>query len=75
MLPLRMDRHFNAIILLAGLVNIALALVLVPAYAQMGMAVSVVVAEAIVTGAMIIVLRCRRLDPWSVQPEREAIAA
>jgi PST family polysaccharide transporter len=75
MLPLRLDRQFNWIIAGAGFINIALAFGLVPRAGQMGMAISVVIAEAIATGAMIVVLRCRRLDPWSAQPREDAIAA
>ncbi|HTF67825.1 MAG TPA: oligosaccharide flippase family protein, partial [Edaphobacter sp.] len=75
MLPLRLDKQFNWIILAAGVVNILLSICLVPRYGQMGMASSVIVAEMIVTGSLIFVLRHRRLDPWSEQPQQEEAIA
>jgi PST family polysaccharide transporter len=77
MLPLRLDKEFNVIMLSAGALNLALALLLAPRYQQMGMAVSVVLAEILVTGSMVVLLRRRKLDPWADMPEvevREAAA-
>jgi len=65
MLPLGLDRAFNAIILIAGLINLVLAVVLAPIYAARGMAWAVVIAEAFVTGGMYLHLRGQRLDPLS----------
>ena len=65
MLPLGMDRAFNTIILLAGLVNLALAVALATSYADVGMAWAVVAAEGFVTGSMYLVLRSQKLDPAS----------
>jgi PST family polysaccharide transporter len=65
MLPLGMDRPFITIVLLAGLINVGLALVLAPRFAGMGMACAVVAAETFVTAAIYLLLRCRRLDPLS----------
>lgn len=65
MLPLGLDRPFNAIILVAGLLNFSLALVLAPLYSSVGMAWAVVCAEVFVTSAMYLLLRYRRLDPLS----------
>jgi PST family polysaccharide transporter len=75
MLPLRLDKEFNLIILSAGALNLALALLLTPRYQQMGMAVSVVLAEILVTGSMVLLLRRRKLDPWSAVPEMEEAVA
>jgi PST family polysaccharide transporter len=75
MVPLRLDRQFNWIIAGAGLLNLLLALILVPISGQMGMAVSVVIAELVVTAAMILVLRTRRLDPWSAESQKVEVAA
>lgn len=75
MLPLRMDRDFNTIILSAGALNIILALLLTPHFHQTGMAVSVVLAEMVITGSMVVLLRRRKLDPWSAMPELEEAAA
>ena len=72
MLPHRLDRQFNWIIVLAGIFNIAAALVLVPLYQQTGMAVSVVLAEIAVTGAMAVVLWRRRMTPWTAVPSQAA---
>lgn len=82
MLPLRLDRQFNWIIVAAGLTNVALALVLVPRFGHMGMATGVDVAELMVTASVFALLRYRRLDPWSAEfptesqkVQKEAIAA
>lgn len=69
MLPLGMDRPFNTIILIAGLINVALAVALAPAYLAMGMAWSVVSAEVFVTASFYLLLRWRRLDPMSYSPQ------
>jgi polysaccharide transporter, PST family len=68
MLPLRMDREFNMIILLAGVLNLGLALILARRYGSIGMAISVACAETLVTGGTFFALRRRRLDPWSARP-------
>lgn len=75
MLPLRLDREFNVIIILAGLLNVLLALELVPRWHQLGMAASAVFAEALVTGAMILILRRRRLVPWGTFSHQEVTLA
>lgn len=64
MLPLRMDREFNRITILAGLLNVGLALILARRYGAMGMAVSVACAETFVTLSTVVALRRRGLDPW-----------
>jgi PST family polysaccharide transporter len=74
MLPLGMDRAFNKIILLAGFINIVLALVLAPNYREMGMAWAVVIAETFVSATMYLLLRSRKLDPLSYPVVREADA-
>jgi PST family polysaccharide transporter len=75
MLPLRLDKEFNMIILIAGAFNLALALLLTPRFQQIGMAVSVALAETLVTASMVLLLRRRRLDPWSARPQVKGIAA
>jgi polysaccharide transporter, PST family len=67
MLPLRMDREFNVIILLAGVLNVVLALILARRYGSIGMAISVACAETLVTAGAFFALRRRRLDPWSAR--------
>ncbi len=67
MLPLRLDWLYSRIIIAAGALNVLLAFLLVPRYAQFGMAVSVVMAEILVTVGIVWVLRKRRLDPWSIK--------
>jgi polysaccharide transporter, PST family len=74
MLPLGMDRAFNTIVLLAGVINLSLALLLAPLYTDMGMAWAVVIAEAFVSATMYVVLRSRKLDPLSYPVVREAEA-
>lgn len=75
MLPLGMDRAFNSIIVLAGLINLTLAVILAPLYAEIGMAWAVVGAETLVTGAMYLLLRWRKLDPmnYSQKVENEIV--
>lgn len=63
MLPLRLDTEFNKIIIVAGLVNIGLAVLLAPSYGATGMAASVVSSEALVTTLMSVVLWRRGLTP------------
>jgi PST family polysaccharide transporter len=63
MLPLGLDSAFNRIILAAGILNIVLAVILAPTFAQMGMACSVLTCEVLVTAGMYIALRRRGLDP------------
>lgn len=64
MLALRLDKELNWIILGAGLVNLAGALVLGHRYQALGMAVSLVIAESFVAVAALVFLRRRKLEPW-----------
>jgi PST family polysaccharide transporter len=75
MLPLGMDRAFNSIVLLAGVINLSLALLLAPLYTDMGMAWAVVIAETFVSATMYLVLRSRKLDPLSYAVVHEAEVA
>jgi PST family polysaccharide transporter len=65
MLPLRLERLLNVILLGAGLLNLTLALVLAPLYAQLGMAWAVVAAELFVTVGIYTALWRRGLDPMT----------
>ena len=65
MLPLGLDRAFNTIIILAGLINLGLAVVFAPLFGGVGMAWAVVTAEIFVTGGIYLLLRLRKLDPMS----------
>ena len=69
MLPLGLERAFNMIIVLAGLVNIGMATALASDYKGLGMAWAVVCAEAFVAVSIYAVLRFRKLDPLSHQPK------
>lgn len=71
MLPLGLDRSFNTIIMLAGLINIALAVMLAGFYGELGMAWAVVSAEAFVTASMYVLLRRWKLDPMSYPRKME----
>jgi PST family polysaccharide transporter len=75
MLPLGMDRAFNKIVLLAGGINLVLALVLAPIYMDKGMAWAVVIAETFVSVSMYLVLRSQNLDPlhYPVVPEGDPV--
>lgn len=64
MLPLRMDRPLTAVILGAGLLNLALTLVLAPRYFALGTAWAVVVSELILmVGSIYVSLRWRNPNP------------
>jgi PST family polysaccharide transporter len=63
MLPLGLDSAFNRIILGAGILNIVLAIVLAPLFAQMGMAWAVLTCQIFVTVGIYLALRRRGLDP------------
>jgi PST family polysaccharide transporter len=69
MLPLGLDRPFNIITVLAGLVNIGMATALASSYRDLGMAWAVVCAEIFVTASLYVVLRSRKLDPLSHRPK------
>lgn len=69
MVPLGLDRAFNIITFLAGLINIGLAVVLASTYKDIGMAWTVVCAELFVAVSLYGVLRSRRLDPLSYRPK------
>lgn len=56
MLPCGMDRAFNLIIFCSGILNVALSSILAPRFGAVGMAVAVLVTEAVVTASMVAVL-------------------
>jgi PST family polysaccharide transporter len=64
MLPLGMDWIFNAIVVSAGVTNIAVMLIIAPSYAHIGAAIAAVVAEIFVTLAMLAVLIKHNLFPF-----------
>src|SRR5579862_743345 len=74
MLPLGMDRAFNSVVLLAGGVNVVLALILVPHYADFGMAWTAVVSEAVIAIGFYLTLRYYKLDPFQPLLEAEEVA-
>ncbi len=63
MLPLKMDRVFNIIIVSGGILNVALAFLWAPRWQHVGMAAAVVCSEAFVTVGMTSVLCYRNLFP------------
>ncbi|HKT12763.1 MAG TPA: flippase [Terriglobia bacterium] len=63
MVPLGMDRQFNRVILAGGVLNLVLAVVFAPQFAQLGMAAAVVATEIFVVLALYLVLRRRKLTP------------
>lgn len=74
MLPLRLDRAFNTIIVTSGVINLSLATAFAPRYAAHGMAWAVVCAETFVTIAMYVVLRRWKLGPVGQWPKAEGEA-
>jgi PST family polysaccharide transporter len=75
MLPLRLDSAYTRIIVAGGVLNILLAIWLVPRYQAKGMAMSVAAAELLVTIAVFTVLRLYKADPWSQGKSRSRDAA
>jgi len=63
MLPLGLDRSFNLVMLSAGAIDLALALMVAPRYADFGMAWVAVTSEALIALGFYVVLRFHRLDP------------
>jgi PST family polysaccharide transporter len=56
MLPLGMDKEFNTITIVAGIFNVTVAFLIVPRYAYMGMAWSIVMTEFLVASCQFCVL-------------------
>lgn len=67
MLVLGKDRAFNVIISSAGLLNLLLALFLIPRMGHVGMACAVVLVEVFVTGTIWLYLWQRGKTPWQVR--------
>jgi PST family polysaccharide transporter len=65
MLPLGMEAVYNKIIIVAGFLNLTLALCWASRWQQMGMACAVVVSEYLVTIAVCIVLVRRKISPFT----------
>ncbi len=63
MVPLGLDRQFNRVILAGGVLNLVLAVVFAPRFAQLGMAAAVVATEVFVALALYLTLRRRKLSP------------
>ncbi|MGA8182110.1 MAG: oligosaccharide flippase family protein, partial [Terriglobia bacterium] len=63
MVPLGLNRQFNRVILAGGALNLVLAVVLAPRFAQLGMAAAVVATEVFVVLSLYLTLRRRKLSP------------
>jgi PST family polysaccharide transporter len=66
MLALGLDRLVNAIVISACVLNVSLAVILVPHYLQVGMAVAVVASETLVAFGLYALLRLKDLDPLAI---------
>jgi polysaccharide transporter, PST family len=76
MLALGLDRFVNAVIFSASVLNVSLAVILVPHYLHVGMAIAVVASEALVAVGLFAILRIQHLDPFAVATaEEEPITA
>ena len=71
MLPLRLDRQFNKVVLAAGALNIGLAVALAPRFAQLGMASAVVIVELFVTITLYVTLHRQGLNPLSARQDTQ----
>lgn len=63
MLPFRQDKWFLAILIIAGFLNVLLALIFVPLWQAIGMAIAVTLTELYVTTSMFFYLRAKGLFP------------
>ena len=72
MVPLGLDRQFNRVILAGGTLNLALAVVFAPRFAQLGMAAAVVTTEVFVVLTLYVTLRRRKLSPLRGSPMDQA---
>lgn len=66
MIPMNLDKPFNTIILVAGIINLILVFILVPIYSYIGMAYATIIVELLVTLSMCIYLLWIRKSPWQV---------
>lgn len=71
MLALGLDRLVNKLMFAAGVLNVLLAVALVPRYLHVGMAIAVVTAEALVTFGLYAVVRIKHIDPLAIARLRE----
>lgn len=69
-LPMGLDRPFYAFVVAAGIINVLLALVLAPRWGAVGMAVSVVVADSVVTGGLLWLARHKGREIWRMRPRQ-----
>jgi polysaccharide transporter, PST family len=63
MLPLGLDRQFNRVVLAAGALNLVLAGILAPRFAETGVASAAVISEAVLTLALYFTLHRQALNP------------
>ena len=64
MLPLRLDRQFNLVILTSGIGAVAMGVLLAPLMGALGVAIAVTIAQMYALIAILIVLRRRGLSPF-----------
>jgi polysaccharide transporter, PST family len=73
LIPLGWDNVYVVLGLVAGLINIGLAVSFAPSYGALGMAWSVVVAECVVIIGIVLVLQLRGRNPLSGWRVKERI--
>lgn len=61
MIPLKRDKAFSIILLIAGLLNVIISFVIVPVYFEIGTSISVVITESFVTASFIFYLFKRKI--------------
>lgn len=65
MLPLGLDRQFNKVVIAGGALNLGLAVILAPRFAQLGVASASVITEAALTLTLYVVLNRQALNPMA----------
>jgi PST family polysaccharide transporter len=74
MLPLRMDKECNIVLVGAAVLNVALACLLAPRFNALGVAIAVVVAECTITVVLYLFLSARKLNPLHMTDSQEPSA-
>ena len=61
MIPLKLDRRFSTVIVIAGVFNVCLAVALVPSLGAWGTAIAVTITEALIVVGLAVQLRLARV--------------
>jgi PST family polysaccharide transporter len=74
MLPLRMDKECNIVLIGAAVLNVGLACLLAPRFNALGVAIAVVIAECSITIVLYLFLSARKLNPLHMTDSHQSSA-